>query len=152
MPLSKLFGIGSSGFSSGEDDIKNYNTMVETEIRSKVKNNLRYLYKLFSMFVLGKEIHSVDVVFGSLDYETPKDLTIRKNSEYQRAILAYNKGFINVSQMKEIINKNNILPITIDVNETLYDTLPLEMAKKQGQEDEETQVSAKDLKTKVFSS
>ena len=152
MPLSKLFGIGSSGFSSGEDDIKNYNTMVETEIRSKVKNNLKYLYKLFSMFVLGKEIHSVDIVFGSLDYETPKDLTIRKNSEYQRAILAYNKGFINVSQMKEIINKNNILPITIDVNETLYDTLPLEMAKKQGQEDEETQVSAKDLKTKVFSS
>lgn len=152
MPLSKLFGIGSSGFSSGEDDIKNYNTMVETEIRSKVKNNLRHLYKLFSMFVLGKEIHSVDVVFGSLDYETPKDLTIRKNSEYQRAILAYNKGFINVSQMKEIINKNNILPITIDVNDTLYDTLPLEMAKKQGQEDEETKVTSKDLKTKVFSS
>ena len=152
MPLSKLFGIGSSGFSSGEDDIKNYNTMVETEIRSKVKNNLKYLYKLCSWFVLGKEIHYVDVVFGSLDYETPKDLTIRKNSEYQRAIIAYNKGFVNVADMKEMINKNNMLPITLEVNDKLYDTLPLQMAKKQGEEDEETKVSPNDLKTRTFSS
>lgn len=152
MPLSKLFGIGSSGFSSGEDDIKNYNTMVETEIRSKVKNNLKNLYKLFCLFVLGKEIHNVDVVFGSLDYETPKDLSVRKNSEFQRAIIAYNKGFVNVSQVKEMFNKNNMLPITIDVNDNLYNTLPLEMAKKQGQEDDETDISTKDLKTRTFTS
>lgn len=152
MPLSKLFGIGSSGFSSGEDDIKNYNTMVETEIRSKVKNNLKYLYKLFSMFVLGKEIHYVDIVFGSLDYETPKDLTIRKNSEYQRAIISYNKGFVDVAQMKEMINKNNMLPITLEVNDKLFNTLPLEMSKQKGEEDEETKVTTSDLKTRVFSS
>ena len=152
MPLSKLFGIGSSGFSSGEDDIKNYNTMVETEIRSKVKNNLKNLYKLISMFVLGKELHSVDVIFGSLDYETPKDLTIRKNSEYQRTIIAYNKGFIDVKDVKEIINKTAMLPITIEVNDKIFNTLPLEMAKKQGQEDEETDVDTKDLKTRTFTS
>lgn len=152
MPLSKLFGIGSSGFSSGEDDIKNYNTMVETEIRSKVKNNLRHLYKLMAMFVLGKEIHSVDVVFGSLDYETPKDLTIRKNSEYQRAIISYNKGFINVKEVKEIINKNAMLPITIEVNDKLFNTLPLQMSKKQGEESDETDIDSKDLKTRTFTS
>lgn len=35
MPIAKLFGMGSSGFSSGEDDIENYNAMIESEIRPK---------------------------------------------------------------------------------------------------------------------
>ena len=37
IPLTKLFGISASGFSSGEDDIENYNAMVESGVRNKVK-------------------------------------------------------------------------------------------------------------------
>ncbi|MEZ5691183.1 MAG: DUF1073 domain-containing protein [Rickettsiales bacterium] len=37
MPLTKLFGISSAGFNSGEDDIENYNSMIESEIRAKAK-------------------------------------------------------------------------------------------------------------------
>lgn len=150
MPLSKLFGIGSSGFSSGEDDIKNYNTMVETEIRSKVKNHLKNLYKLCSLFVLGKEIKSVNVLFGSLDYETPKDLTIRKNSEYQRAFIAYDHGLMNISTLKEMINKNNMLPLPLEVNDTIYDTMPLQIAKNKQEYDSSDKITIKDLKVKEF--
>ncbi|MGB2578207.1 hypothetical protein AAIR98_000125 [Elusimicrobium simillimum] len=40
MPLTKLFGISATGFNSGEDDIENYNAMIESEIRSKCKYDL----------------------------------------------------------------------------------------------------------------
>lgn len=151
MPLSKIFGIASSGFSSGEDDIKNYNTMIETEIRSKVKNNLKKLYKIAAAIVLGKEIHNVDVTFGSLDYETPKDLSIRKNSEFQRSMIAYAHGVINTAELKEIFNKQDMLPISIEVNDKIYQTIPLTL-KEEGVEEPGTEIKLKDLKTRTFTS
>lgn len=152
MPLSKIFGIASSGFSSGEDDIKNYNTMIETEIRSKVKNNLKKLYKIAAMIVTGKEIHNVDIVFGSLDYETPKDLSIRKNSEFQRTMIAYSHGLINVPTVKEIFNKQDMLPISVEVDDKIFKTQPLELQIEQGKPNKETEVSLDDLKTRTFTS
>ena len=152
MPLSKIFGIASSGFSSGEDDIKNYNTMIETEIRSKVRNNLVKLYKIMAAIVLGKEIHNVDISFGSLDYETPKDLSIRKNSEFQRMMICYSHGLVDVKEVKEMINKQDILPISIEVNDKVHKTQPLELQIEQGKPDEETEIGIKDLKTRTFTS
>lgn len=152
MPLSKIFGIASSGFSSGEDDIKNYNTMIETEIRSKVRNNLAKLYKIMASIVLGKEIHDVEISFGSLDYETPKDLSIRKNSEFQRLMICYSHGLIDVPEVKEMINKQDILPISIEVNDKIYKTQPLQLQEEQGKIDEEVDIGIKDLKTRTFTS
>ena len=40
MPLTKIFGISAAGFSSGEDDIENYNAMVESEVREKAHFDL----------------------------------------------------------------------------------------------------------------
>lgn len=150
MPLSKIFGIASSGFSSGEDDIKNYNTMIETEIRSKVRNNLKDLYRIIAKIVTGKDVHNLDVSFGSLDYETPKDLSIRKNSEFQRVIICYDKGLINAEQLKEMLNKQDMLPLSIEVNDKIYDTVPLQMAKQEGKEKDEDKIGIDDLKTRTF--
>jgi len=33
MPMAKLFGMSASGFNSGEDDIENYNAMIESSVR-----------------------------------------------------------------------------------------------------------------------
>lgn len=152
MPLSKIFGIASSGFSSGDDDIKNYNTMIETEIRSKVKNPLKKIYKIAAAIVTGKVIHNVDVVFGSLDYETPKDLSIRKNSEFQRTLISYSKGIISLEQVREICNKQDLLPISLDVNDQIIMTQPLKTTLEQKKEDDETKIDLKDLKTRTFTS
>lgn len=37
MPMTKLFGISASGFSTGENDTDNYNEMIESEIRAKMR-------------------------------------------------------------------------------------------------------------------
>ncbi|MBR0540754.1 MAG: DUF1073 domain-containing protein [Clostridia bacterium] len=154
MPLSKIFGIASSGFSSGDDDIKNYNTMIETEIRSKVKNTLKKLYKIAVAICLGKEIHNVGISFGSLDYETPKDLSIRKNSEFQRSFIAYDRGVISLKQLREIFNKQDLLPISVDVNDELVMTQPLKQSIELGkqEDDKASKIGLDDLKTRTFTS
>jgi len=40
MPITKLWGVSAAGFNSGEDDIENYNSMLESEIRVKSRQNL----------------------------------------------------------------------------------------------------------------
>ena len=37
MPMTKLFGTSAAGFSSGEDDIENYNSMIKNQVQAKVK-------------------------------------------------------------------------------------------------------------------
>lgn len=43
MPMVKLFGLSASGFSTGESDLDNYNEMVESEIRAKIKPAMRQM-------------------------------------------------------------------------------------------------------------
>src|ERR1051325_10753868 len=41
MPLSKIFGLSATGFNSGEDDIENYNAMVESEVRQPLRKPIK---------------------------------------------------------------------------------------------------------------
>lgn len=41
MPMTKLFGISASGFSTGESDTDNYNEMVSSEIQAKLRPAIR---------------------------------------------------------------------------------------------------------------
>ena len=118
----------------------------------EVRNHLAKLYKIMTSIVLGKQIHDVEISFGSLDYETPKDLSIRKNSEFQRMMICYSHGLINAKSVKEMINKQDILPISIEVNDEVFKTQPLELQIEQGKPDEETEIGIKDLKTRTFTS
>lgn len=45
-PYSKIFGKGSSGFSSGDDDLENYNTIVDSEIRTPAKKLIKWAVEL----------------------------------------------------------------------------------------------------------
>lgn len=46
MPMTKLFGISASGFSTGENDTDNYNQMVESEIHSPIRPAIRDVIKI----------------------------------------------------------------------------------------------------------
>ncbi len=45
-PYSKIFGKGSSGFSSGDDDLENYNTIVDSEIRTPATPLIKWAVEL----------------------------------------------------------------------------------------------------------
>lgn len=114
MPMTKLFGISAAGFSSGEDDIENYNSMIESEVRSKVR----------FMVVAALQV-CCQVKFGFI----PDDLKIKwkplrilgadeeekvKDSQFNRVMSSYQSGLIPSEEAKSAINTGGLLPIEID--------------------------------------
>lgn len=55
-PVSKLFGKGSSGFSSGEDDLENYNGTVNSEVRIPARQLITWVVNLRCQQLFGREL------------------------------------------------------------------------------------------------
>jgi len=114
MPVTKLFGISSAGFSSGEDEIENYNSMVEGEIRNKVENHVVELLKICSQKLFGLIPEDLEIEFESLRIMSSKDEEEVKTSEFNRVMAAYSSGLIDDLEAKESLNKEALLPIEIN--------------------------------------
>ena len=55
-PVSKLFGKGSSGFSSGDDDLENYNGTVDSEVRIPARQLIIWVVNLRCLQLFGREL------------------------------------------------------------------------------------------------
>lgn len=53
MPLTKLFGISAAGFSTGEEDLDNYNQMVESEIQTPLRPAIRKVIEIACLNLFG---------------------------------------------------------------------------------------------------
>lgn len=116
MPVTKLFGISSAGFNSGEDDIENYNAMVESEIRSKSKGVLIDLMKIACQKEFGFVPDDLQVEFESLRVMSSKEEQEVKTSSFNRIMSAYASGLIEDTDAKAAFNRESLLPVEIDEN------------------------------------
>jgi phage-related protein (TIGR01555 family) len=121
MPMSKLFGISSAGFSSGEDDIENYNSMIEGEVRGKVKYAVINVLEIVCMKLFGFVPSDMQISFPSLRILNSEQEESVKEKKFNRIMQAFQSGLIAPKQAKEAINKDMILPIKIDETD---DVLP----------------------------
>lgn len=55
-PYSKLFGKGANGFSSGDDDLENYNTIVDSEIRTPATALIKWVVDLRCLQLFGRKL------------------------------------------------------------------------------------------------
>ena len=84
-PYSKIFGKGSSGFSSGEDDLENYNTIVDSEIRTPANNLIKWVVNLRSMQLFGRALPDFRPQWKPLRVMTEKDeadINSKKTADY----------------------------------------------------------------------
>lgn len=116
IPMTKLFGISSAGFNSGEDDIENYNSMIESEVRHKVKPLLKKVTKICFAIVHGYVPESLQIEFSPLRMLSAEQETNVKNAELMRIIQAKDAGLITPEEAQQAINTKNLLPITIKEN------------------------------------
>lgn len=116
MPMTKLFGISAAGFSSGEDDIENYNSMLESEIRKKVRFMVVDLYQIIAQKVLGIQIPDLMIDFNPLRILNAKEEEEVKDSQFARTVTAYTSGLMQDKEAKKALNKDSLLPIEVDVN------------------------------------
>lgn len=116
IPLTKLFGISAAGFSSGEDDIENYNAMIESTIRSKLKFHLLKMVKLRCKQKYGFIPDDLSISFKPLRILSAEQEESVKTSKFNRILQAAQTGFCTAKEFKEACNKDDLLPIQLDTN------------------------------------
>ncbi len=116
MPITKLFGVSSAGFNSGEDDIENYNSMIEGEIRAKNKFVVVDILSIACQKVFGFVPDDLMIQFNPLRILNAKEEEEVKDSQFNRTMTAYQSGLIDDRLTKEAFNKDSLLPVEADPN------------------------------------
>lgn len=108
IPENKLFGQSASGFASGQDSMENYNQMVESEIRAKIRPTLRKLIKITMAHVFG-EVYDFDFSFPSLRELTPEVEATVKNGETNRILSIYQSGLLTSEEAMQELKKKGVI-------------------------------------------
>ena len=116
MPITKLWGVSAAGFNSGEDDIENYNSMLESEIRVKSRQNLIMLIKIACQVKLGFIPEDIDLVYPPLRILSAEQEENVKTSQFARLLQSYTAGLLSEEQFIDACNKANLLPIEVKVD------------------------------------
>ena len=112
MPLTKLFGVSAAGFNSGEDDIENYNSMIESEVRSKAKPVVVSVLEVICQKLFGFIPDDMNIEFKSLRILSAEQEENMKNSKFNRLIEAVANGLATPEQFMVGCNNEDLLPIT----------------------------------------
>lgn len=117
MPLSKLFGLSATGFNSGEDDIENYNGMIESEIRPIAKKTILEIAKLRCQEVYGMIPDDLEIELCPLRVMSLEQEENIKDKKFNRVVVALEKGLCSLKEAQESINRDNLLGVKVDVTE-----------------------------------
>jgi phage-related protein (TIGR01555 family) len=120
-PVTKLFGLSAAGFNSGEDDIENYNSMIESTIRSQLQRHATMLTNIACQHLFGIIPDDLSIDFKPLRILGAKDEEDIKTAKFQRALSARQAGEISALQFKQICNAGNLLDIEIDETEETFE-------------------------------
>lgn len=138
-PLTKLFGISSAGFSSGEDDIENYNAMVESTVRTPSEFHLLKMAEIRCQQLFGFVPDDLELEFKPLRILSATQEEDVKDKKFNRLMAARDKGYIDQGQFNDGCNKENLLPVTLDAKATTLDA----------NDAEEDEVPAKEAKKSI---
>ena len=114
IPLTKLFGISAAGFSSGQEDIENYNSMIEGEIRAKTKYDIIKVIKIRCRQQFGFAPDDLTIEFAPLRVLSAEQEENVKNAKFDRLLRAKQAGEMNSKEFREGVNKDDLLPIQLD--------------------------------------
>lgn len=116
MPLTKVFGISAAGFSSGEDDIENYNAMVESSVRTPMKRHISTIAKLRCMQLFGFVPKDLRVEFKPLRILSSEQEENVKTQKSTRIVSFFTSGLISQKDALDAINKGKLLDVQIDTS------------------------------------
>lgn len=134
MPLTKLFGVSAAGFSSGEDDIENYNSMVE-QVRSKMKFNILEILELMCQQEFGYIPDDLTIEFEPLRMLSAEQEENVKTQKFNRLLQAKQANELTTLEFRNALNKENLLGIQLDLDAEMLPT-PNETESQPGDEEE----------------
>lgn len=117
MPMTKLFGLSAAGFNSGEDDIENYNCMIESEIRSKDKQGLLFILKILCQKTFGYVPDTIDFDYQPLREMSSQEQSAVKDADLRRILDAYDRGLMTSEAAIEQINSAEVFHVELKPEE-----------------------------------
>ena len=120
MPITKLFGISSAGFNSGDDDIENYNAMIESEIRQPLRTPLLKVLKIVCRILFGFIPEDLDFEYKPLRILSGEQEEKVKSRKLERILNSLQLGIIDAKTACKVINNSNVLDIQIPEVEELH--------------------------------
>lgn len=122
MPLTKIFGISAAGFNSGEDDIENYNSMVESEVRAKTKYEFIKMLEIRCQRMFGMVPSDLSISYEPLRVLSSEQEENVKNAKFARLMQAKQANEITSLEFRDACNKEELLPIQLETDDqTLQD-------------------------------
>lgn len=120
MPMTKLFGISPTGLNaSGEEEIENYNSMIETDIRSKVKSGLILMIKIMCKKYFDYIPENISFEWSSLREQSAQEKSVIKTEDLNRIVTAFSNGLMPSEKAVEIINHTKIFDLDLNENESI---------------------------------
>jgi phage-related protein (TIGR01555 family) len=110
IPQSKLFGIGSTGFSSGEDDLENYNMMLESEVRRPIGPVIRRMIEINMFHLFGRKA-PFKIKWPSLRVLSAEQEQNVKDSQFNRTMALYDRGLLDSKGVEKAVINNDLAPI-----------------------------------------
>lgn len=114
MPITKVFGTSSAGFNSGEADIENYNSMVESTVRSKAHFDILSLVELRCQQLFGFVPDDLEIEFHPLRVLSAEGEENVKTNKFNRLLQARQAGEITTREFREGCNKDDLLGTALD--------------------------------------
>lgn len=119
MPATKVFGSSEGGGSLGnadQNDMENYNSMVEAQVRNKIKYDVLRICEIKCQKLFGSIPDDLEIKFKPLRVLSAVDEETVKTAKFTRALQAKQANEITTFEFRETINKGNLLDIQLDTN------------------------------------
>ena len=117
MPMTKLFGLSASGFNSGEDDIENYNAMIESEYRGKFDNIIIQMLQLICKKLFDVIPDDLRIEYYPLRILGAEEEERVKSQQLNGVLQLYDRGLITSKEVKEELNQLDILRTDLEIDE-----------------------------------
>ena len=142
MPILKLFGqsvsTGGMGTSSIEE-MENYNSMVEAEVRNKLKYDLLRICEIKCQKLFGMIPDDLELEFKPLRELSATDLETVKTQKFTRVLQAKAAGEMTTTEFRDACNKGDLFDIQLDTSEDGLNPDDLDVAAEDGLKDPEKQ-------------
>ncbi len=108
-PYSKIFGKGSSGFSSGDDDLENYNTIVDSEIRTPAKKLIKWAVELRCAQLFGRIPPDIRIDWRPLRVMSEKDEAEIKSRKLTDYLQLFDRQIFTKQQVAQHLTEDGIV-------------------------------------------
>ena len=120
MPITKLFGSSDSGTGLGtadQNDMENYNSMVESQVRNKLKFDILRLIEIKCQKLFGYIPDDLEIEFKPLRVLSAEQEENVKEKKFNRLATAKAAGDITTMEFRDACNKGNLFDVKLDTSQ-----------------------------------